>query len=49
MHSDGRGHDELKCASDSKAMPIDTPTPLELSKGGYSPITMNGKKVRVKG
>ena len=45
MHSDGRGHDELKCVSDSKAVPIATPSPLSLSKGGYSPITMNGKKV----
>mmetsp|Transcript_13075 Transcript_13075/g.26689 ORF Transcript_13075/g.26689 Transcript_13075/m.26689 type:complete len:407 (-) Transcript_13075:74-1294(-) len=46
MHSDGRGHGELKCETESQPVPVATPGDgLELSKGGYSPITMNGKKV----
>jgi len=46
MHSDGRGHNELKCSSSSSPVPVATPGDgLELSKGGYNPITMNGKKV----
>lgn len=46
MHSDGRGHNELKCETDSKPVPIATPGDgLNLSKGGYKDISMNGKKV----
>ncbi|GMH49671.1 hypothetical protein TrLO_g5848 [Triparma laevis f. longispina] len=46
MHSDGRGHKELKCETDSKPVPIATPGDgLNLSKGGYKDISMNGKKV----
>ena len=45
LHSDGGGHGDLLCAQKTSPVEVATPDGATLSKGGYGPITMNGKKV----